>query len=81
MYRTSSYRRHKRYVKIARKKNLVHEMNDYWYYKFDGQYDKGKIHCSCPLCSAKYSINGPDIRDIKKLESLKFQIQEFQIAS
>ena len=40
-------------AKVKRKKRIVHDLNDYWVYKYDGQYRKGKIHCSCPMCSSK----------------------------
>lgn len=46
-------RRYTTFVKAKRKAKIVHEMNDYWHYKYFGQYRKGKIHCSCPLCAAK----------------------------
>ena len=41
------------YTKARRKQKIVHELNDYWHYKYFGQYRKGKIHCSCPMCAAK----------------------------
>lgn len=40
-------------AKVERKKRIIRELNNYWFYKHDGQLRKGKIHCSCPLCSAK----------------------------
>ena len=40
-------------AKVKRKMRIVHELNDYWFYEHRGQYRKGKIHCSCPLCAAK----------------------------
>jgi len=48
--RSQSYRRHKRGTTITRKKRIIKDGNDYWEFKFDGQLDKGKIHCSCSLC-------------------------------
>ena len=47
------YYRYMRNKHISRKKRIVHEMNDYWIYKYDGQYSKGKIHCSCGMCMIK----------------------------
>lgn len=48
-------RRKTNYKKAARKQRLVHECypNIEEYYEHYGQYIKGKIHCSCPLCAAK----------------------------
>ena len=46
-------RRYQTYLKAKRKQDIVHELYDYWYYPAFGYYRKGKIHCSCPMCSAK----------------------------
>lgn len=43
-----------------RKVHIVYMLNDYWYYPEFGYYRKGKIHCSCPICSAK--TNGASLR-------------------
>ena len=40
-------------AKAKRKARIVHEQNDYWFYPHFGQYRKGKIHCSCPMCAQK----------------------------
>ena len=39
--------------KMKRKMRIVHEQHDYWHYPAEGYYRKGKIHCSCAMCSAK----------------------------
>lgn len=49
MSRDRGWRRKKNWSKAFRKKKLAY----WWHYKYDGQYIKGKIHCSCPLCGAK----------------------------
>lgn len=53
MYRTRSYRRDMRNRKIARKKRLDHEVHPNLspWYSCDGKYSKGKIHCSCYMCT------------------------------
>ena len=39
---------------IARKKNICKHVYGFdWYLKGDGYYNKGKIHCSCPMCATK----------------------------
>lgn len=38
---------------IRRKKRICQEVYGFDWYKQDGYYDKGKIHCSCSLCAAK----------------------------
>lgn len=63
------YYRKMRIKHIARKKRIIHELNDYWHYSYDGTLSKGKIHCSCPMCRAK-DIHG---RHIKTLQEQKFE--------
>jgi len=61
--------------KALRKYNLSKELYSRFSiggYRHFGQYRKGKIHCSCPLCRAKVKYNGYKISDIKKLEKLKY---------
>ena len=39
---------------IARKKRICKNVYGFdWYRNGDGHYNKGKIHCSCPMCAAK----------------------------
>lgn len=83
------YYRDMRDKHIRRKKRIVHELNDYWVYKYDGQYSKGKIHCSCPLCCAKTRnkkykrrLNlAPSINykpsDLKKIEAMEEQAEDW----
>ena len=41
------------------------------------QYSKNKIHCSCPLCSAKTRNNGHTISDLKKVQSMNYQEEDY----
>jgi hypothetical protein len=43
---------------IKRKKKICEENYHWSYYPQDGYYSKNKIHCSCPLCSAKTRNKG-----------------------
>lgn len=74
------------FAKGLRKKKLLSSImhGDPNYYKHDGQYIKGKIHCSCPLCSAKTNNRGRygvaknyKHSDLQKLDSMKYQEKEF----
>lgn len=68
MYRKKDWRRYKDYIKAKRKrdidKKLQHVFNDeygmHWWFWYDNlhQYSKNKIHCSCPMCSAKTRNKG-----------------------
>ena len=88
--RDRGYYRDERKRHIERKKRMIHEWNDYWNYKYEGQLSKGKIRCSCGLCTAKTRNNGkrrylhanyaPNINwscsDLKKIESLESQLED-----
>ena len=45
---------------------------EYAWYNNLHEYSKGKIHCSCPLCSAKTRKNGPTISDIRQIQKLEY---------
>ena len=52
MYHKSvKFRRHQRERAIARKKKIAERIYGVELYTHEGQYDKGKVHCSCPLCA------------------------------
>ena len=54
MSRSREYNRLQRKKAIKRKKNICTAVyDDHGWYKFDGQYSKGKVHCSCPMCRGK----------------------------
>lgn len=59
--RTRAWRRRKNVTKALRKLNIT---KHYWsfdshpYYSNLHQYSKNKIHCSCPMCSAKTRNKG-----------------------
>lgn len=70
--RTKAWRRHKNKIKALRKAKIIHSQNDYWHYKSLNQLVKGKIHCSCWLCSGKTAIHGYSISDLRKLDKLRY---------
>lgn len=88
--RNRAYYRKMRAKHIRRKKAVCH--NKYYidsYYPHDGMYSKGKIHCSCMLCSEKTRNNKPSRRnhygptinykhsDLKKICRMKGEIQDY----
>lgn len=77
MNRSREYVRFQRYTHIQRKKKIIKEQNNYWGYKYDGVLSKGKIHCSCPLCAAKTNVNGHKISEVRKIESMNYQVGEY----
>ena len=79
MERTRAYRREVRNKAIARKKRIVKNVYymDNWY-PHDGQYSKGKIHCSCPLCAfGAYDKNQVTDSDRRKIEKMDSELKEF----
>ena len=69
--RSKAWRRHKNLVKALRKARIIKEQNDYWNYKSLNQLVKGKIHCSCPMCSSKTKKDGYSHSDLKKITKCK----------
>ena len=66
--RTPEFRRQQRTAHISRKKRIIRDQGGYWHYKFAGDLDKGKIHCSCPMCRRK-SYDRAQICDQRKAGS------------
>ena len=58
MHRNRAWRRKKNYSKARRKKKIANKIHRNNWYKHNGQYIKGKIHCSCLMCSAKTNNRG-----------------------
>ena len=83
MSRGKAYTRFVRETHIKRKKKLICDAHPWLkelggWYKHDGQYSKGKIHCSCPLCSIKAYYGGHvlDLQERKQIESMKEELDE-----
>ena len=56
--KNKAYARKMRWKHIQRKKKIAEKLYGHGYYKCDGKYDKGKVHCSCPMCSRKTNNKG-----------------------
>lgn len=84
--RNRGWRRRKDYYKGRRKKNIVLSIYKVPWYKHDGQYIKGKIHCSCPMCASKTKNRigwyGSKINykhsDQQKIDNMYSQIEEYE---
>lgn len=65
--RDRAWRRKQARTKIRRKKKIS---ADYWYIPEGEEHrlSKGKIHCSCPMCSHKTKYAGPSRRDKRNRE-------------
>lgn len=86
MNRTKQYYRAMREKHICRKKKNANG----WEYKYDGMYSKGKIHCSCSMCSRKTNNKGKNRlkhgngnskdwkhSDLQKIQEMNSQIEEY----
>ena len=82
MRRTKAERRHNDWKKIHKKSKITRHVweDEGWYKDFwekqKHRLSKNKVHCSCPMCSAKTNRNGYKISDLKKLESLQYSLDE-----
>ena len=65
MQRTREFRRDMRNRKIAHRKYICKHVyyGGYDWYKHDGQYSKGKIHCSCKMCTYSKTYDLPRLKD------------------
>lgn len=85
MKRPRDYHRKMRAKHIKRKKEIVSHyaafrvLDGFTYYKHDGMFSKGKIHCSCPLCKAKayYGKHVPTMQEKRNYVSEKDMWDEY----
>lgn len=64
--RGTDYRMYVRSKAILRKKRISNSVYGLDWYKHDGQYSKGKIHCGCGLCKFGKRYGLPTIRDMQE---------------
>ena len=93
MNRDKNYYRKMRAKHIRRKKTIAEKLYGEGYYKCDGAYDKGKIHCSCPMCSRKTNNRGKNRlkhgnyypskdwkhSDLQKIQKIENEIKEYEM--
>lgn len=85
MRRTKAERRHNDWVKIHKKEKIIKDVwrDETWFEDcFKGKehmLSKSKVHCSCPMCSAKSNRNGYKISDLKKFEALQYSVEEADV--
>ena len=82
--RDRNYRREVRKKAINKKLNIrkflwgTEEVNKYYEHNPIGALDKGKVHCSCPLCRTK-SYDELSRKDKSKLEIMNIDLQNLDI--
>lgn len=77
--RSQDYYRHHRNRVINRKKKIIKLANNYWHTEYDGILSKGKIHCSCWMCSNKSKVRGLKISDLRKEAKIEDQLKELEV--
>ena len=88
--RPKAYRRYKNYTKAKRKRDLdkalstelydakIGENKQYLFYDNLHQYSKNKIHCSCPMCSAKTRNKGKRRRNKPYAPSINYTMMDLR---
>ena len=75
--RTRAERRDFRKKAIKRKKRICNAFGFDWY-PHDGQYSKGKIHCSCPMCAFRgWDKNEKTQSDKRKIEKMNSLLKDY----
>lgn len=75
--RTRAYRRNVRHKAICRKKGIVLARDGSGWYKFDGQYSKGKIFCDCGICKPCRKWGLETIKMKKEREIVEYAFNDY----
>lgn len=76
MQRGLAYRRMIRNKHIRRKRRLAVGIGGIDWYNHLGQYSKGKIHCSCKMCTYSKSYKLKTFKDYREIERTKSHLCE-----
>lgn len=76
MGRGIAYTREQRNKHIKRKKRICNNYGFDWY-NCDGMYSKGKIHCSCKMCTYSKTYDLPTHKEEIMNEIFESEIKEF----
>lgn len=77
MQRGIAYRRNVRNKHISRKRRLSESFVKCIEYKYEGQYSKGKIHCSCRMCTYSKYHKLKTFKDYKEEEKMKSHLSDW----
>lgn len=75
MSRGIAFNRDIRNRKIAHRKMISEHYNGFPYYEYDGQYSKGKIHCSCVMCTFSKKFHLKSFKDVLEDEIEKYELE------
>ena len=74
--RRKAERRRNDFLKARRKQKICQEIYGFEWYKYLHMYSKNKIHCSCPICSAKTKTRNLRLRDRRELDRLEYSLKD-----
>jgi hypothetical protein len=77
--RNRAYRRYVRNREIQRKKHISNAVYGFDWYKHDGQYSKGKIHCGCGLCKFGRKYGMPTVKDMREVAREKILLEDCEM--
>lgn len=77
--RGTEYRRYVRNKTILRKKRISNSVYGFDWYRIDGQYAKGKIHCGCGLCKPSKKFGLPTVRDLRGLSRERILLEDYKM--
>lgn len=78
--RNRAYFRNVRYKNIRRKKRISKSVYGLDWYKHDGQYSKGKIHCGCGLCKFGKKYGLPTVKDMREKSRERIMLEDYKKA-
>ena len=85
--RSKPFKRAMRRKHINRRKKIAQKLYGNGFEITDGKYDKGKVHCSCPMCSRKTNNKGKNrlkygnyypLKDWKHSDQQKLDDMDYQ---
>jgi hypothetical protein len=80
--RSRAYYQHHCKRAMQRKYKIARQKGMYGYYytkRLYGQLNKGKIHCSCGMCTEQSRVWGYPVSQQIRLDSMKEQVNEFYL--
>lgn len=76
--RDRAYYRQMRHRAISRKKAISRHVYGMDWYKKDGQYSKGKIHCGCGICKYDKKYGIPTVQTEREMSYFKLCMEDYE---
>jgi len=55
------------------------KLQSFDWYKHDGQYSKGKVHCGCGLCKFGRKYGVPTVKDMREMAREKILLEDYEV--